>query len=90
MPNVSSRVIFGTGWTPAPQRKEWNLGNCVNHPDRETSYACLKHNIYMCAECLDCRDPQIYCKFRSACPIHFLTRRKGNLDGETETKEAAG
>jgi len=66
------------------------LGNCVNHPDQETAYACLKHNIYMCTECLDCRDPEIYCKFRSACPIHFLTKRKGNLDGETEIKEASG
>ncbi len=58
------------------------MEHCINHPDRETSYACLKHNSYMCEECLHCRDPEIYCKFRSACPIHFLTKRKGNLDGD--------
>jgi len=67
------------------------LGHCLNHPDRETSYVCMKHNIYMCQHCLVCRDPQIYCKFRTACPIHFLTKRKGNLDGQGEEKsEASG
>jgi tRNA-Thr(GGU) m(6)t(6)A37 methyltransferase TsaA len=29
---------------------------------------------------MECRDPDIYCKFRSSCPIHFITKRKGNLD----------
>jgi hypothetical protein len=66
------------------------LGFCVNHPERETSYGCMKHTIYMCEECLDCRDPDLYCKFRSSCPIHFLTKRKGNLDGASEVKKAAG
>ncbi len=60
------------------------MGFCVNHPERETSFGCMKHNIYMCQECLDCRDPEIYCKFRSSCPIHFLTKRKGNLDGDSD------
>jgi len=58
------------------------VGKCINHPDRETSYQCLKHNIYMCEECLECRDPKIYCKFRSACPIWFMTRRKAGLDAD--------
>ena len=60
------------------------MGFCVNHPERETSFGCMKHNIYMCQECLDCRDPDIYCKFRTSCPIHFLTKRKGNLDGDSD------
>ena len=67
-----------------------DLKPCVNHPDRVTSYVCMKHDIYMCENCLECRDPEIYCKFRSACPIHFLTRRKGNLDGTEENKKATG
>ena len=58
------------------------MGKCVNHPDRETSFLCSKHNIYMCEECLKCRDPKIYCKFRSACPIWFMTRRKKGLEAE--------
>jgi hypothetical protein len=58
---------------------------CVNHPDRETSYVCTKHNVYMCEDCMHCRDPEIYCKFRSSCPIHFLTKRKKNLDEDIET-----
>lgn len=66
---------------------------CVNHPDKETGYACMKHDIYMCEKCLVCRDPEIYCKFRSSCPIHFITKRKGDLDSEEDRediKEASG
>ena len=60
---------------------------CVNHPDIETRFACMKHEIYMCEDCLECRDPDIYCKFRTSCPIWFLTKRKGNLDGDTTETE---
>jgi len=64
------------------------LGKCVNHPDRETSYLCMKHNTYLCEECLKCRDPNIYCKFRSSCPIWFLSKRKEGLDTEEKVKKA--
>ncbi len=57
------------------------MGPCVNHPDRKTPYRCMKHEIYMCEDCMHCRDPEIYCKFRSSCPIHFMDK---------ETKRAAG
>ena len=63
------------------------MGYCVNHPDRETSYHCMKYDIYMCEECLECRDPDIYCKFRSSCPIYFITKRKGNLDAPPDAKQ---
>ena len=52
------------------------MGTCTNHPDRETSYMCSKHGVYMCEECLACRDPEIYCKFREACPIWYEHKRK--------------
>ncbi len=65
------------------------MGTCINHPDRETSYLCMKHNVYLCEECLKCKDPEIYCKFRSSCPIWFLTKRKAGLDSEAEEKAAA-
>ena len=58
------------------------MRSCTNHPDRETAYVCLKHDVYMCEACLECRDPDIYCKYRSSCAIHFLTKRKGDLDGD--------
>ena len=51
------------------------MGKCVNHPDRETSYICMKHNYYLCDDCLECHDPDIYCKFRSSCPIHFISKK---------------
>jgi hypothetical protein len=28
------------------------MGKCINHPDRETPYLCMKHQIYLCEECL--------------------------------------
>ncbi|MCD6584644.1 MAG: hypothetical protein J7K96_02670 [Desulfobacteraceae bacterium] len=53
------------------------MGKCINHPDRETNFMCMKHNIYMCEECMVCRDPEIHCKFRSSCPIWFMEKRGG-------------
>jgi hypothetical protein len=58
------------------------MGSCVNHPERQTSYLCMKHNIYLCDQCLTCRDPDIYCKFRPSCPIHFVSK-KGFDDTDT-------
>ena len=55
------------------------MEKCVNHPEVETPYHCQKHDIHLCDECLECRDPELYCKFRSACPIWFKTK-KNNED----------
>jgi len=48
------------------------MPTCINHPERETNFVCMKHNIPMCEECLECKDPNLYCKYRSACPIWFF------------------
>jgi uncharacterized 2Fe-2S/4Fe-4S cluster protein (DUF4445 family) len=45
----------------------------------------MKHNVYLCEECLECRDPEIYCKFRSSCPIYFISK-KGFNSREEEKK----
>ncbi len=58
------------------------MGYCINHPDRETSYQCMKHDYYLCEECLECRDPDIYCKFRPSCPIYFKTKK--GFDSESK------
>ncbi|MDM8517073.1 ASKHA domain-containing protein [Desulfobacterales bacterium HSG16] len=60
------------------------MGKCVNHPDRETSFICMKHEVYMCDECAHCRDPEIYCKFRSSCPIWFMHKEKKRLERKQE------
>ena len=59
------------------------MGKCINHPEVETAYKCMKHNIYQCEQCLECRDPDIYCKFRTSCPIHFMSKK----GFDTEEKE---
>ncbi len=53
------------------------MGSCSCHPEIETSFMCMKHNKYLCEECLKCQDPDIYCKFRTSCPIHFMEKRGG-------------
>ncbi|MBW1957667.1 MAG: (2Fe-2S)-binding protein, partial [Deltaproteobacteria bacterium] len=63
------------------------MSKCSNHPNRETSFLCLKYNIYMCEECLKCRDPEIYCKFRSSCPIWYINKRQEDWDREARAQE---
>jgi hypothetical protein len=41
----------------------------------------MKHGIYLCGDCLKCRDPNIYCKHRSACPIRFIEKHEQRPDG---------
>ncbi len=40
----------------------------------QPTYRCEKHQIEMCDACLHCKDPDLYCKFRSACMIHFIEK----------------
>ncbi|MFP4587626.1 MAG: ASKHA domain-containing protein [Desulfohalobiaceae bacterium] len=54
------------------------MGKCVNHPQIDTPYKCQKHAIYMCQDCLHCKDPNLYCKFRSSCPIWFIHQEREN------------
>ncbi|SHO46795.1 hypothetical protein SAMN02745220_01642 [Desulfopila aestuarii DSM 18488] len=52
------------------------MGRCRNHPERETNHHCLKHNVFLCEECLSCLDPELYCKFRTSCTIWFVHKEK--------------
>lgn len=64
------------------------MGKCVNHPNRYTNFICMKHNIYLCEDCLTCRDPNIHCKFRPSCPIWFMDRRGGTwIDSGPDTSK---
>jgi ferredoxin len=63
------------------------MGKCKNHPDRETNHVCMKHNIYMCEECIKCPDPKIHCKFRSSCPIWFMDKRGGKSIDDGPVKQ---
>jgi hypothetical protein len=60
------------------------MSRCHHHPDRETHFYCSKYQIYLCEACLKCRDPQLYCKFRSACPIWFLSKTSEKWDDEDQ------
>lgn len=60
------------------------MGKCVNHPDEETQFKCLKYNTYLCKACLKCRDPELYCKFRSSCPISFMEKSSAKWGREKD------
>ncbi len=49
---------------------------CCARPAEGSTYRCQKHGTDMCDACLKCKDPELYCKFRSACMIHFLERER--------------
>jgi hypothetical protein len=63
------------------------MPTCSRHPDRETPYQCMKHGLYMCSECMHCRDPEIYCKFRSSCAIHFMEKESRRIGSSKDDKE---
>jgi uncharacterized 2Fe-2S/4Fe-4S cluster protein (DUF4445 family) len=65
------------------------VGQCVCHPEIESRFLCMKHNIYLCQECLKCRDPETYCKFRSSCPIWFMDKRQKSWNAEEQAAAAA-
>ena len=65
------------------------MGKCINHPDRETPYLCMKHQIYLCEECLHCKDPNVYCKHRPGCPIWFMSKRQEGWAAEDQQEAAA-
>jgi uncharacterized 2Fe-2S/4Fe-4S cluster protein (DUF4445 family) len=66
-----------------------SMGKCACHPEKETSFMCMKHNLYLCDECLQCRDPNVYCKHRSACPIWFMQKRQESWDAEKQAEKEA-
>ena len=61
------------------------MGQCLCHPEKDSPYLCMKDNVYLCDECLHCRNPEIYCKYRTSCPIWFMEKR-----GFKDSEEAPG
>lgn len=64
------------------------MGKCTCHPEKETRFQCLKHGVWLCDGCLRCRDPELYCKHRSACPIWFIEKRERRRQKEQEAAAA--
>jgi len=54
------------------------MGKCLCNPEIETSMVCMKDQVYLCEDCLSCRNPEIYCKYRTACPIWFNQKHGGD------------
>ena len=65
------------------------MGKCSCHLEKETNFMCMKYGVYLCDECLECRDPNIYCKYRSSCPIWFMQKRQEGWDAEEQAEKEA-
>ncbi|MEW6616160.1 MAG: hypothetical protein AB1401_11965 [Thermodesulfobacteriota bacterium] len=55
---------------------------CENHPDRRAISVCQKLGIGLCEECITCKDPSLYCKFRDRCVAWELIKEKKIVQGE--------
>lgn len=47
----------------------------TTNPDAAV-YQCMKHQMKVCADCAQCKDPDLYCKFRPSCIIHFMEKEQ--------------
>ena len=63
------------------------MGNCKNHPSVQTQNFCQKYSIFLCEKCLKCIDREIFCKFRSACIIHYRVKYEGDTEMIAEEKD---
>ncbi len=61
------------------------MGTCKNHRGEQARFLCQKYNYFLCDKCLRCYDPEIYCKFRSACIINYKDKGDGKqIDRKNE------
>jgi len=58
------------------------MATCVNHPEKPAGLVCMKYQIHVCEQCANCRDPQLYCKHRTACTIWFVAKDSENGWGD--------
>ncbi len=45
------------------------MNECEKHPGTEGVFFCAKYTRHLCEKCMDCGDPELYCKFRQRCLI---------------------
>ena len=64
-----------------------SLEDCSKTSD--AGYTCMKHGITVSEKHIQCRDPEIYCKFRSSCPIWFMDKKGGGSIDEDTPGEAS-
>jgi hypothetical protein len=52
-------------------------------------YLCMKYNRHQVGEEPTCQDPDLYCKFRPSCLVHYMEkRRRRNPEGGDRTEES--
>jgi hypothetical protein len=54
-------------------------------PDQQNvRYLCMKYNRYQQGKTLQCQDPDLYCKYRSSCLIHYEDKRRRRNQDATD------
>ncbi len=62
---------------------------CPKHPDLPARFKCEKFEVRMCERCMECRSPELYCKFRQHCVIWELLeeeRKSGSPEEESDER----
>ena len=63
---------------------------CVNHPDKTAGLVCMKYQIHVCGKYANCRDPQLYRKHRTACPVWFIAKHGENEWAKLQGTKSSG
>jgi hypothetical protein len=56
--------------------------NETNH--QNVRYLCMKYNRYQQGKALKCQDPDLFCKYRSSCLIHYEDKRRRRNQDATD------
>jgi quercetin dioxygenase-like cupin family protein len=71
-----------------------NPDTCRRHPEAPAVAQCLKHGHGICTACLEdeprCWDPDLYCKFRPQCLIHFQEKELARASRATTPAHVLG
>ncbi|VEN73234.1 hypothetical protein EPICR_130051 [Candidatus Desulfarcum epimagneticum] len=64
------------GGISKPRERERTRIMKESRDNGESALACMKHGIRVDADRADCRDPEIYRKFRPSCLIWFIRKER--------------
>jgi hypothetical protein len=52
------------------------MSGCDNQKETEVTYTCSKYGLRLAPALASCKDPKLYCKYRTSCLIHFLEKQR--------------
>jgi len=56
--------------------------------DGNIRYLCMKYNRHQQGKQITCQDPDLYCKYRSSCLIHYQEKQRRRRQANASASEA--